>query len=222
MIHFIKYMWIPVKSGSHNLIIIVMCTCKLASCSFSLMSCSSCCCVLMSACRIRVLSSSCSFSWCITPNWGCWNPYKACVCNPHTEKHVEHSHTPAYCTQSQEKPHNSILRLQPTLNWSYTYTLKETEGREERENGARKRGVGGDWPWWNVDCRREREMSAQRSSASLSGSTTNKQTNQKTVERDKYTHKLAYTHSAGVYGCVFAPLIRYVAFCWKSSLERWR
>lgn len=50
-------------------------TWRLARWSFSLMSCSSCCCVLMSAWRMRVLSSSCSFSWFITQSWGCCSWY---------------------------------------------------------------------------------------------------------------------------------------------------
>lgn len=46
------------------------------------MSCSSCCCVLMSACRMRVLSSSCSFSWFMTPSCGCcsWYMEDCCCC----------------------------------------------------------------------------------------------------------------------------------------------
>lgn len=41
------------------------------------MTCSSSCCVLMSACRMRVLSSSCSFSWCIMPS-GAGKWYTGC------------------------------------------------------------------------------------------------------------------------------------------------
>lgn len=86
-------------------------TCMLASCSFSLMSCSSCCCVLMSACRMRVRSSSCSFSWCMTPNWGCWNLYRDCVCNPHPHRTLR-THTQIY----KRSKHISLFYLSETVN----------------------------------------------------------------------------------------------------------